>query len=265
MSRTMSVVSGFALAIALALSAGCIKQKQAMTLMPDGSGKIEFTVGINEAVFKQLNPEAKPLEDFSPDKLSESTDGFVAISKPKQWQENGWSYVQFNAYFEDVNKLVLDKEEEQAARFELKRDGDAFTLTAKHGVVGRMMSDIAGNEPEEEDAAQAAMKKQMLQGFEVVESYTMPATVAAAEGMKVEGKTASVAASSEQVLDPAKAKPLAAEQRVISAKGDTTDDAAVKAFKEEMAKAKAEWEAMKKAAAEQPAEAPAPAPTVPAE
>jgi hypothetical protein len=256
---------------------GCIKFKQNAALMPDGSGKMTFSIGFNEKGVKEAASSMgqgdgmveDPTEDFAD---FDNMHGFVAFTKPVMEEKDGWKHVTFTGYFEDINKVkVLEDGEEEAEQvgfaFRKTETGYALTVNSSFKQFGEMgdMGDMgdASDAPPEMKEMMEQMKKlmeSMLAGFEFSQGFTMPGVITKAEGVtSKEGRTAMFFVDGEKMKDPKEAAKLAEKKEfVIECGASEVSEAELVAFKEEMAKAKAEWEKwkaeMKKAEEEEPSD-----------
>lgn len=250
MNRSLRIATVAALGVAAVMCTGCIKFHTKMTLMPDGSGKVEYTMAANSALFAQLGQGAgSPLDDFTIGDAAESMEGIVAFTKPVEKKANGWDYRTFTAYFDDINKVKFDKEDPDQPTFKHTAEGGKHTLTVSNAPIAKMASDMGGQIGQGgDDPAQQAQMKMMFTGFEVVENYTMPAKITEGAGLKNEGRTGEAKLTADVMFDKEKMAKLAkVTERTIVAEGDPIGDADVAKFKAELAKAKAEWAAMKDA------------------
>lgn len=248
MNSFLKLTAVATLGVAAMMCTGCIKFHAKMTVMPDGSGKIEHTMGVNSALFAQLGQGgASPLDDFTLGDAADSMEGIVAFTKPVEKKANGWEYRTFTAYFDDVNKVKFDKDEEDGPEYKLTTEGGKHTLTVTNAPISKMAGDMGGQIGQGgDDPAQQAQMKMMFTGFEVLEQYTMPAKITAGEGLKTDGRSGEAKLTSDIMFDKEKMAALGKiTKRTIVAEGDAVDAAAVAAFKAELAKAKAEWEKMK--------------------
>ena len=256
-------------ALALTLG-GCLKLEQKLTVLADGSGKYVMLFGVKEMKEFGGEMQADLPESGSPDDLDESFRGYVAAAKPKQWEKDGWKFVEFSVYFEDVNEFkVIQKADDEGGGM----DGDAaattevvaeFSFTKTDGghrltITNNAMKDFGdagGDEmdldsmPEEQRAMVEMMMERMLAGFSISESYTLPGAVTAAEGLpKKSGRTASLSVTGDDVKSPEKRAKLAkSSKRTVDCGASSMTADEIKAFKDEMARAKDEWAKMRAAA-----------------
>ena len=228
---------------------GCVKFKQALTLMPDGSGKIDLTIGLSEQLMQMAQQQGEnPFDEMNPMKLSEDSKGIVAFTKPVQKKEGGYTYLSFSAYFEDINAVELGSPDdtEEPAKFSYVKEGKGGTLSIEESMI---LSAIADHEPiSPEEKAFAA---QMTAGMNFTESYKLPGSFEAIKGITSEGNTATIEMTQEHMLNGT--GPIAdlkdVEKLTFKITEIKEDAAASKAFKAELEAAKKEWEAMKKEAA----------------
>jgi len=84
---------------------GCLQADLHCVLMPDGSGKLEFEVGVHQRSLPFfLKDPLKGLDDPITMRRNTTT-GLVAWGEPRIREEDGWKHVQLRAFFEDVNYL----------------------------------------------------------------------------------------------------------------------------------------------------------------
>lgn len=245
MIRHLTLASLVVLAFSLT---GCIKFKQTMTLMPDGSGKINLSIGLSDQLMQMAKQQGEdPFNDLNPMELSEDSKGIVAFSKPETKTEGGYTYMTFAAYFEDINEVELGSpdEEEPPAKFAFVKEGKGATLTVEESMV---LSAIADHEPiSPEERAFAA---QMTAGMLFAEVYNLPGAFEAMKGVTSDGQTATIEMTQAHMLDgTGPIKDLKGVEKLVFKITEVKEDAeASKAFKAELEAAKKEWEAMKKEA-----------------
>ena len=228
---------------------GCIKYKQALTLMPDGSGKVEITWGMSAQLVAMAKQEGEdPFEKLSPEGMKEQVKGIAAFTKPKRKDKDGYSYISYTAYFEDINAVKLDMNQSkedgeggstsmdfgEAAKYTYKRNGDTATFTIEKGVV---LSMIAEAEPTPED--QKGQIKAMMTGFEVSEQFTLPGTFKDIKGVTGVDNTAMLKITLDDMVDGTGVlKDLKGTEKLTFTIDDiTVGDEAVAAFKKEMKQA----------------------------
>jgi hypothetical protein len=241
----------FVLACLLVLSAsltGCVKFKQTVTLMPDGSGKIDVSVALSDRMV--LAAEAKgedPFEPMRPTELKDSAKGIVAYTKPETRKKDGYTYMTFSVYFEDINTVELGtfEEDRPATKYTYTKAGKGATLTVEASLVLSAVADHEPIEPKERAKAEIITKGMLLS-----ETYNLPGSFEAIKGVASEGQTASLEMNQVHMLDgTGPIKDLKGVEKLVFKIAEVKEDAsAMKAFKAELESAKKEWEAMKEKA-----------------
>ncbi|MHC4861787.1 MAG: hypothetical protein ACYTDY_17040, partial [Planctomycetota bacterium] len=186
--------AGLLVAVSVALLGGCVDLKQEVFVMPDGSGKLKVTVGVNEKGVQdamggfggggQVKSSGKT--DVDVQDLREDTEGFVAFTEPRKYKKGGWSYITFTGYFDDINKVKSTEKDEAGNRktklaFSFKPDGGGYVLAVKGGLLGDNAPGAPGGPGGPGGMGGAgggdampgmeAMMAQMLKGFKVLETY----------------------------------------------------------------------------------------------
>lgn len=242
--------------------AGCLESDQQTVVMPDGSGKIVWTVG---AKMKEGDPDSG-LKMDSIDEMENSSEGIIAWGEPKEVKENGWHKVTMTAYFEDISKVKLfDKkggEKKVMLSFEYTKNGDGGTLVVKDAMMDEMAKEQAEKGPKEEPKDPEAKKfaeemkekmKQEMKGFKLSSGVKVPGAITASEKYtKTDGRVAAVVLDEKLLLDVMDEKEeakktvagMAGDHKVTWTKNEVGADE-VEAFKKEMAAAKAYWEKKK--------------------
>jgi len=289
MSRTALIALLMIAAVSLT---GCVKDKKVITLMPDGSGKVEFTLGFNAKLIEETlggmmpqggegggmmgdeNPTNIELSD-----LKENFAGFVAFTDRKITEgADGWKYVSFTGYFENINDIrIFDegddddsedyteeepdemgmgeepapaKERESRARFVFKKTETGYILEVVTTLKDKD-DDMGGPEestPEMEKMI-FGMMAAMLKDMEISMAFGMPGAVSAAEGMTVDGRTATYKVSGANFSSVADLKKLAEQKEFKITCGESEITAEqIGAFKLEMAEATMKWDALLKQA-----------------
>jgi hypothetical protein len=262
-ATTLRATTLFALlAIVFPLN-GCMKYRDEMILLPDGSGKLVLHFSFNLEVLEKFKEMGLDLEEaggiekemeFDMEEV-DHFEGIVALTQPKADKKDGWKSWTVTAYFEDINKVkIFEKDEETDEKklqmaYTFRKEGEGHVLE----IDDRFMEDDEMDEAGVE--AGLEMIKEHLKGFEVSRSVKMPGPVTSAKGFaKKEGRSAvhrideSSLKDKDGVLDLMKA----VKRRVVSGKSEVTDAEAA-AFKKELEEAKAAWPKIKaemKAAAE---------------
>ena len=243
--RNLCLASMVMIAISLT---GCVKFKQVMTVMPDGSGKIDLSIGMSEQLIAMAKQQGEnPFKEMDPKKLSESSKGIVAFSKPTQKTEGGYTYLSFSAYFEDANAVELGGPDDGAdpSKFAYTRDGKSATLTIDNSM---LLSAVRDYEPMAEE--EKAFAAQMLAGMLFSESYVLPGAFEDIKGVEAEDNVATIEMDSDNMLNGT--GPITdlegVEKLVFKIAEVKEDEAAMKAFKAELEAAKLIWAEMQKEA-----------------
>ncbi|MGB1126074.1 MAG: hypothetical protein ACPG4Q_12780 [Phycisphaeraceae bacterium] len=228
---------------------GCVKFKQGLTVMPDGSGKIDMSIGLSDQMMQMAKQQGEsPFDEMDPKTLAKDSKGIVAFSKPVQKKEGGYTYMTFSAYFEDINEVELGSpdEDQQPAKFVYKRDGKTASLTVEESMI---LSAVADHEPLGEEEKQFAAA--MLSGMLFTETYTLPGSFEDIKGVAGTDNVAKIEMTSDHMLNSTgPIKDLKGVEKLTFKISEVKEDAkAAKAFKEELEAAKKEWEEMQKEAA----------------
>jgi hypothetical protein len=256
--------------VAAAFAPGCFKLKQATTVMPDGSGKMVFTIGFNE---KQIKDAMKGMPggggaaatkndptDVDWAGLDDIMEGIVAFTEPEHWKtEDGWKYVKYTAYFEDLNKVKLyHKGEEGAAKKE--RLSFTFKKEKKGGYYLECKDTInpdpkktarAESIPPEAEAFVMPMMEEMFKGLEMERAFMLPGDITKSEATTgTKGRVATSKIESAGIKSMNDFKKLGENKvfKVWAGKSKVTDIEAA-AFRAELDEAIEKWEEMKKKAA----------------
>jgi len=237
--RTLSMLT---LALAVLLTGGCVKMKQIVTVMPDGSGKLEFTFGVSEMMAEQSGED--PFEEFSMEEIAaDLPEGVVAVTEPEQWEDGGYQYVRFTMYFEDINALELQEDGDSGEMFgeyTFENNGDGCTLTVNGGMMQQLTAEY-----EQPGADEVGMMKQMMEGIELVEHYILPGEAEDVDGMTMVDNTADITIDMDNLINgdgPIAELDGGAIELVVPE--NSIDQATVDAFAAELAQAIEDWEAL---------------------
>jgi len=131
----MKMIKWFFL-IALIALAGCIDEKEELTINPDGSGKLFYSVNLKPMDLSALmgtQSATAPTVNIKDNlkKLLENSQG-IDTWKDVSYKtlEDGRAHVEATGYFSDINKVILDKAVENAKKPEIK-----FTKTGDKIIV----------------------------------------------------------------------------------------------------------------------------------
>jgi hypothetical protein len=288
MTRTALIALVMIAAVSLT---GCVKDKKVLTILPDGSGKVDFTMGFNAKLIEETLGGMMPqggegggmVEDSDPtnvdvNDLKDNFAGFVAFTEPTiKDGSDGWKYVSFTGYFENINDVqIFDKgkdeatdedsdemggdedpapaeERESKAKFVFKKTETGYTL-AVVTTLQEKDEEMGGDEesnPEMEKMV-FGMMAAMLKDMEISMGFVMPGAVSSAEGMTVDGRNATYKVTGADFKSAADLKKLVEKKEFKITCGASQMSAEnIGAFKTEMAEATVKWQAMlKKAEAE---------------
>lgn len=240
-----------AVAVGLAL-AGCIQFEQKLTLMTDGSGKVEYTIAVKAEGGFGPGGQEDPFEDaMNPDEIEKQVKGIVAWTLPVFEEKEGWKRVKLTGYFEDINKVqmleggeVEEGNREVEFAFELKQDAAGSTLTIRNPSSKQELERL-----KEFDKGMPEPIRAIFKGMKLSMEIAAPGKITEAKEFKVDGKVARLEIGDEVIFGAMEAKEQATK-RLRSLQGDVqvrwgpADDAAARAaaeFKKELAAAKANW------------------------
>jgi len=243
MTRTLSIV---ALMLAVLFTGGCVKVKQALTVMPDGSGKMEFVMGISNAMKGQLGGE-DPFEEFTIENMMEEElpDGIVAMSEPMRYEDGGYDFVTFTAYFNDINEVSFDEAavgDIPFGRYTFEQTDAGCILVAQNGMVAQMLADY-----EKPDAQEAQMMQQMMQGMEIAEVYILPGECDGVDGVEMTDNTAEIVIDADNIVNATGPIAELDDSGVIElvVPENSIDNETVEAFQAELEAAIVAWEELK--------------------
>ncbi len=186
------------LLVVLFLLAGCVKLRQVVTVMPDGSGKIELTFAQSPQLI-DLARESKedPFKEVLPEVLAKTSKGIVAMTQPKRSVEEDFTYLTYTMYFRDINKVHIEGlGETRPAEYAYQRDGDKAALTITHGTC---LSMIARYEPTPEQ--ERADMREALAGLAISEHFILPGKVTPIDGVSTDANTAKLDLTLDHLLD----------------------------------------------------------------
>ncbi|HUR38797.1 MAG TPA: hypothetical protein VM222_04865 [Planctomycetota bacterium] len=237
--------------LALLSLAGCMKIRQELLVMPDGSGRLTLVFSIRNkgetAKFTEME-----LMSGDPDEITDKVRGLAALTRPTLEEKDGVVRIRMTAYFDDVNALkFMDDGEPGKAKpkqeFTFVRDGEACTLEIK----GNLMADEAPpREPKDPEIEKQfeEMFKATFAGFEFRHDVKLPGKITVAEGFQSkEGRVASYAVGEKDLQRQADQKKVNEANRFKASCGKSEVSAAEAAeFRKELDAAKAGWAALRK-------------------
>lgn len=263
--------------------AGCLELKTKIRIMPDGSGNCTMTIGQNVKgiglVMKGMfggnammgEGESEPASMtggevnhgvIDLEEIRERYKGIVAFGTPEEWEENGWKYVRYTAWFDDINEVrIYEKKKtgrdtrEVTVQFSWKPEGDGHVLEIQGSTLfgadfSGGMEDLAAGDPSEENSSALEMPKEMQDmmaglvgdaSFE--ERFDLPGPVLNADApFMPEGRAVSLTLSGEEVFDKDEKMIWAKKDhfRVVVGPTEISDDE-VDAFTRDLRDAKENW------------------------
>ena len=237
--------------LALLSLAGCMKIRQELLVMPDGSGRLTLVFSIRSKGETAKFTETE-LMSGDPDEITDKVRGLAALTRPTMEEKDGVVRIRMTAYFDDVNalKFMDDGEGAQAKpkqEFVFTRDGEACTLEIK----GNLLADEAPpreTKDAEIEKQREEMFKAMFAGFEFRHDVKLPGRITVAEGFQSkEDRVASYAVGEKDLQRPADQKKVNEASRFKASCGKSeVSDAEAAEFRKELEAAKAGWAALRK-------------------
>jgi hypothetical protein len=240
-----------ALALLSAALSGCMKVREELLVMPDGSGRITFTFSIPAKSEAGKFTEAE-LMAVDPDEIQDKVRGIAAMTRPAGETKDGVVRVRMTAYFDDVNALkFMDDGEGDKAKpkqeFAFRKDGEAFSLEVKGSLVADDVPERPAGNPEAEKARDV-LAKAMFAGFEFRNDVTMPGKATSAEGFGgQDGRVATFGVGEKDFQTAADRKKVNALRafKVSCGRSEVTEGEAAE-FRKELEAAKAAWPELRK-------------------
>lgn len=241
------------LAVPLLLLAfsGCMKVREELLVMPDGSGRLTLVFSIRSKGDTAKFTEAELLSG-DPDEITDKVRGLAALTRPSVSEKDGVVQIRMAAYFEDVNALkFMDDGEGAKAKakqeFTFAREGEAFTLEIRGNLLADDAPERGGMDPEIERQREE-MFKAMFAGFEFRQDVRLPGKVIVADGFgSKDHRVASYVVGEKDLQKPADQKRInaAIRFRVSCGKSEVTEAEAAE-FRKELEAAKAGWAELRK-------------------
>jgi hypothetical protein len=244
------------LATAAALAAGCIKMKQQLMLLPDGSGKLTVTLAspVTEKPGGLLGLLSAPqTEDEATESAATMAEGLAAITDLRITRSEKESVTSFVGWFEDVNKVRLGRRAEDNTTFRWARDGDGFALVVVPGEVVdlatkevKKLDELAAAPPEQRELLRkfADLSSAMFVGLELRTELRLPGPVMSVEGLtRFDDRSVGVQLVQADLADEAKVRALATTTFRARCGPSVISPSEMSAFRADLAKAKASWAA----------------------
>ncbi len=245
------------LAALLALP-GCVKLKWLVTIYPDDSGKLELTIGMSSMLsgFAEMGEGeggAGPSATFAdPREIADGSQGFVAWTAPEKSTSGDYKMTKVTGYFEDINKIALDmkggdEEDSEATSWSFKKNEDG---TFEASFIDKSMNDditeqggqFGGDDSPEAKELVKSMAKSTMAGFEMSYGFVMPGEVAEAEGMRIEGRNATMKIDIDKLFDMEEGEAKKGFRGVVKS-GPAVEglEEEMAAFQKEVEEAKVAW------------------------
>lgn len=230
---------------------GCMKVREELVVMPDGSGRIVlvFSIPAKGEAGKFTETE---LMSGDPDEIQDKVRGLVALTKPTAEEKDGVVRLRMAAYFDDVNAVkFMDEGEGEKAKpkqeFAFRREGEAFVLEITGNLLSDEIPERGGTDPDLIRQRDDFFKA-MFAGFEFRQDVRMPGKVTAVEGFQTrEERVASYAIGEKDLQKVADQKKINDVKRfkISCARSEITDAEAAE-FRKELEKARADWVELRK-------------------
>lgn len=233
----------------LAGFSGCMKIREELVVMPDGTGRIVLLLALNAKGEAGKFTETE-LMSGDPDEIQEKVRGLTALTRPTFDEKDG--RLRMTAYFDDINAVKFMDEGEGAQakpkqEFSFRREGEAFVLE----IAGNLLSDEI---PDRGRADPNLVRqrdeffKAMFTGFEFRQDVRMPGKVTAIDGFQSrDGRVASYAIGERELQKVADQKKIndVGRFKASCARSEITEAEAAE-FRKELDKAKADWVELRK-------------------
>jgi hypothetical protein len=239
-------------ALVLVAFSGCMKIREEVVVMPDGSGKLtlQFTIQTKGEAAKFTEDE---LLSADPDELQDKIRGLVALTRPTAERQEGVVRLRMTGYFDDLNavKFMDDGEGAKAKakqEFSFRKEGEAMVVEVRGNLLAEeAMADRPKLDPQVEKQRDEFFKA-MFEGFDFRQELNMPGKVTAIEGFQSRAdRTATYHVGEKDLQKAADQKKINAVSKfqVSCARSEVTDAEAA-AFRKEFDKAKADWVGIRK-------------------
>ena len=232
---------------------GCVKLKWKITVNHDGSGKFELVGNIDNmaSVMGRAPSEAELMDELTPERLKDKTEGIVAFGKVEKFSEGYTEFIKITGYFEDINEVRFWMDDARTAgpiSFSFVETGDGLweiSLTDKVSQEVLKLNDHAG--PDGAIVVNKATREAVLfgsPGYATNYTFRLPGRVKKAERMGHEGNWAGMRLTIDKILKMAEETPnflrdgiqaKAQAEATAELTGDLTE------FEKELERAKARW------------------------
>lgn len=237
--------------LALLALSGCMKIRQELIVMPDGSGRLTLIFSLKGKGETAKFTEAM-LMSGDPDEITDKVRGLAALARPTMEDKDGVIRIRMTGYFDDINALkIMDDGEGAKAKpkqeFVYAREGETFSLEVK----GNLLADDAPErdvKAPEFEKQREEMFKATFTGFEFRHDVRLPGRILVADGFQSkEGRVASYLVGEKDLQTLADQKRLngATRFKATCGKSEVTDAEAAE-FRKELEAAKAAWGELRK-------------------
>ncbi len=232
-----------ALMLAMTVLPGCLQTSSILTVLPDGTGKVDVRMAVNGALFAAQGGK-NPMEEMHVIEMWNDSKGLESISNVKRGKDpkTGFDFVSFTAYFKDVNKVSLGKGRDSFAAKLKKTDAGGFELLIRNG----SSSDFAqkmlqGNKPIPPE------QEMVFDNFKLHEEYRLPGNIKKATHLAMtKGRVASITVTKADVIAKAPVlKQAASKSRTITTGPVSMTKKEIATFKAAAAKSLAAWPKLK--------------------
>jgi hypothetical protein len=238
-------------ALLLLAASGCMKIRDELLVMPDGSGRLSFTFAIASKAEAGKFTEAE-LMSGDPDEIQDKIRGLVAMGKPTLEEKDGTVRIRLTGYFDDLNALkIMDDGEGAKAKvkqeFVFRREGETFSVEVKGNLLAEEGPERPAGDPEIQKFREE-MIKTMYAGFEFRQDLKLPGNVTSVEGfVSKDGRVAAYAVGEKNLQTSADVKKLNAITgfKASCGKSEVTDAEAAE-WRRELEAAKAGWAELRK-------------------
>ncbi len=225
---------------------GCMKIREEILVLPDGSGRLTLTFAIpskgEAGKFTQME-----LTSGDPDEIQDKVRGLVALTRPTVEEKDGAVRIRMTGYFDDLNavKFMDDGEGAKAKpkqEFSFRRDGEAFTLEVRGNLLADDEPERKGDAPDREKLREE-MTRAMFAGFELRQEVRLPGPVTAIDGFgSKEGRGAGYAVAERDLRTAADRKRITSVLLFRASCGRSeVGEAEAAEFRRELEKARAAW------------------------
>lgn len=233
-------------ALVLLAASGCMKIREELLVMPDGSGRLSFTFTIAARGEAGKLTETEMMSG-DPDEIQDKIRGLVALTRPTLEEKDGTVRIRMTGYFDDLNALkIMDDGEGAKAKvkqeFVFRREGETFSVELKGNLLAEAAPERSAGSPELQKLREE-MIQTMYSGFDFRQDLKLPGTVTAAEGFGAkDGRVAAFQVGEKNLRTAADVEKLNALAGFKAACGKSeVSDLEAADWRRELERAKAGW------------------------